>query len=187
VTITAPVDAWRGLRATEQGLASIIRAAPGALAPSLDRLEEWINAGYPEAGVPLDFDGYTAELAKVDPVFDAVYRRAAVITADGLKVVDVDFTADARAWSELHTGRLVVDIVDEQRAALRRLVADSIGRGQPVPTIAARVRQVVGLHERSVLAVDRYAQASPSSPTGTPRSSSGCAPRRSPGLRRSSR
>lgn len=129
----------------------------------LAALEVAIAAGDVEAAeVAAAVELWAAELAPVLETFDAVFAQAgaaetAVVSA-GLGV-DIAFAVDnARAVALLREqgARLVADITEDARAAVREILAQGEADGTASSILARRISRQVGISARDQRAVDGF-------------------------------
>ena len=75
----------------------------------------------------------------------------------GIGISFDDSDPRAVSWARLRSGRLIVQISEEQVEMIRRIVSNAIANGVTIPQAAKQIEQVVGLHDRWQRAVEnRY-------------------------------
>lgn len=85
---------------------------------------------------------------------DAVLRTGNASAVAGMRF---DLTNPHAVRAIEHQGaQLVTQVTEESRAAIRNLVSQSFSDGVPVPELARRIRQHIGLTERYSQAVETY-------------------------------
>ena len=62
----------------------------------------------------------------------------------------------AIAWIKRHSAELVVQVTEDTRMAIRRIVQRMFEDGIPPAAAARELKSIVGLHERYAIAVDNY-------------------------------
>ena len=62
----------------------------------------------------------------------------------------------AVAWIKRHSAELVVQVTEDTRMAIRRIVQRMFEDGIPPAAAARELKSIVGLHERYAIAVDNY-------------------------------
>jgi len=85
---------------------------------------------------------------------EVVASAGATNLGPGLNLTGAFEMTDPRAiaWAQRRAGQLIVEITDQQRGLVRNMITEALRDGITVDATAARIKQVVGLH-------DRYAQA----------------------------
>ena len=66
------------------------------------------------------------------------------------------YASAPHAWAQTHAARLVRDITQAQREALKGLVAEAVRTGHTAHELGKQIRQAVGLTERQAIANQRY-------------------------------
>lgn len=158
---TAPA-ATLELDGTERGIAAVVRTATDELATvSLDQLVEALTSGaYDDVLTSAQWDSYESTLHGSSALTDPAYTHAAIVTAEGLvEVAPVDFTYFAREWADARAADMVQQVSGATRDALRFIVKDGVGRGESIDTMARRIKDVVGLHQRYAVALSNYEQS----------------------------
>jgi SPP1 gp7 family putative phage head morphogenesis protein len=59
-------------------------------------------------------------------------------------------------WIKAHAGEKIYQVRDQQRAAVRAIVANGYERGARPEAMAEQIKRTIGLTQRQALAVDRY-------------------------------
>lgn len=62
----------------------------------------------------------------------------------------------AVSWAETEAAALVVEITKETQKAITTFIADGVSKGQSIPAIAQKLRPLVGLTTRQIMAVANY-------------------------------
>lgn len=100
------------------------------------------------------WERFTESLRGFSDDLAGVFRDAAQPARTGI-TLRMDLIDDkAVAWAEQHSSRFVTEIVDEQRATIRSLVADSVRGNMDTDDLAAKLSRTVGLTDRYSRAVD---------------------------------
>lgn len=100
--------------------------------------------------------------ARLRPVIGAALGVGAEAGREALRgtpAFAVDFARTnpaAVAWANQHAGTLATEVTNSTRAGIRALVATSLAEGRPVRWLARELREVVGLRESQVAAVERF-------------------------------
>jgi len=109
----------------------------------------------------LNIQDFPALFLTVSPEITALAIRAVEITLANLATrrVQVDIVRvnpRAVAWARRYSSKLVVEIGDTTREALRTIIADGLQAGNNPRVIARDIRQVIGLNTQRAKAVQNY-------------------------------
>jgi len=134
---TVPVDRASITAAVTAGLAELVVMAADA-PPALHR-----------SVLGLILDGLRAGLRSAARWATGRLRRPAQAIASRPEVPE-----RAVRWAERHAGRLVTELSDRTRRALREVIVQAIRDGAHPREAARRIEEVLGLHSRQARAVD---------------------------------
>lgn len=172
----SPQAEWRLVhRLADAAIPTIIRSLQRALtspevATSWTRVTQHLaNGDGNRAVMDVDLEPLAKALQdKVWPSINAVYQRAGEIVArqagqrgilrkakNGARVtMSFDVTnPHSVGWAERHAARLVTQVTDETRKAVRALVVESFADQITPRQLAKQMRQVVGLTQRQALSL----------------------------------
>ena len=156
VRVQQAVDA--AVRRTSRTGAAAYRAAfkAAAEAPSISELERAIDAGPANVARVLMPEGATREAGQtmltegVQVGSDTERRLRGAAEARARATARKPITSRAAEWVRRRGAALATEVESPARAAIRLVVAQSIGEGVHVRETARRLRAVVGLHSRQV-------------------------------------
>jgi hypothetical protein len=93
-------------------------------------------------------------------IFDSTLRRLYIIGAKSIKfkaAVKVDpITSRAVKWAQQYSAKLVTQITDETRGAIRAYTAEAIKSGRDLGSLGRELRSVIGLNEKQGESLSNY-------------------------------
>lgn len=112
------------------------------------------SSAWSQAHMNFPWERFSESLRGFGDELAAAFSAAAQPVRSGV-TLRMDLIDDkAVRWAETRSSRFITEIVDEQRAAIRAIIADSVRGNFDTDQAAARVSRVVGLTDRSARAVD---------------------------------
>lgn len=124
----------------------------GLTAPAIRRILN--SAALPQVADAFPWAQFGDALRGFSDDLAGVFRDAARPPSAGVTLRMDLIDERAVAWAEQHSSRFIVEIVDEQRATIRQLVADAVRGNATVDDLADTLTRTIGLHSRYATAVE---------------------------------
>jgi len=135
-------------------LASELRALQDDV--SLSSMARHLQLAQTNAVVSLvDDAGARATFVELEPLLEDGIKAAAKITAGGDAVAFDAVQPKIKIWLKEHTAKLVKETTKTTREAIRSMVERGVDSGRHPMRLAKDIKSVIGLDERSAIAVDR--------------------------------